>query len=318
MEAVGLYYGSYRAKVIKRDDPEGLGRIMVHCEQVHGEDYPKVWAWPKAPFGGGSNGFWCIPDVGSYVYVEFDHGRLDKPIWHGGWWGDSDVTTDMTPDKVVIAVKEGMKVVMDRKAQTLLLFQDEQNFVELTPDFTKVSHTTKVVIESEAAQVTTLGDTTISAMGKVNIEGADSVNVISGGTVKIDGADYADISSTGVCNIIGVTALNLVSDGPVAITTMASVTLTAAVSFDVTSPVTNITSPLINLNGVVSASGAIMAGGGIMGGAAGAPVPGGMKITGPVTADSVSTPSLSVGNVDFLQHKHTSATPGSPTSTPIQ
>ena len=45
------------------------------------------WAFPCVPCGGASEqGFFFIPDVGAHVWVEFEEGNLDHPIWVGTFW----------------------------------------------------------------------------------------------------------------------------------------------------------------------------------------------------------------------------------------
>lgn len=166
LESLGLYYGVYRAKVINNADPDNLGRLIVHCEQVHGDSYPPVWSWPEAPYAGNGYGFWAIPDIGDYVYVRFDHGRSEKAIWHGGWWGDGDTSADMTLDKLVVTVKEGMKVVIDRSNMSVLVSQGDGNTVLLTPDVVRVNHGT--AIEFVAPNIKMTGDLELEGNGNVS------------------------------------------------------------------------------------------------------------------------------------------------------
>ena len=56
------------------------------------------WAMPCVPYGGQKNqGFFCIPEVGAGVWVEFEEGDLEFPIWVGTFWsepgGNSEIPT---------------------------------------------------------------------------------------------------------------------------------------------------------------------------------------------------------------------------------
>lgn len=123
LEDCGLYYGIYRAQVVRNDDPSSVGRVVVLCPQVHNTTAPEIWAWPKF------NGMWRIPDVGDWVYVQFDHGRAEYPMYGGGWWGTGDPTSDMTVKNIVLATPEGMKVVVDRTNKTVLVEQSDGNSI---------------------------------------------------------------------------------------------------------------------------------------------------------------------------------------------
>ena len=79
------FYGKYRGIVTDVDDPENLCRIRARVDSVlDGEE--TGWAMPAAPFAGDGHGFVMLPAVGSGVWIEFEAGNLDLPIWSGGWW----------------------------------------------------------------------------------------------------------------------------------------------------------------------------------------------------------------------------------------
>lgn len=125
LEYCGLFYGKYRAKVINNGDPKNLGRIKVHCPQVHGvQDYPDTWALPLSPAAGAFT-FWHIPDVGDWVYVEFDHGRAEYPLWTGGWWGDGESPDEASKSKVLLMTKEGARIVFDRSENSIRIAVEE-------------------------------------------------------------------------------------------------------------------------------------------------------------------------------------------------
>ena len=46
---------------------------------------------PCAPFAGSGVGFFALPPVGANVWVEFEGGDPDYPIWSGCFWGAGEV-----------------------------------------------------------------------------------------------------------------------------------------------------------------------------------------------------------------------------------
>ena len=67
-----------------------LGRIQVSVPAVLGEGRMS-WAMPCVPYAGSGVGFFAIPPVGANVWVEFEEGNPDYPIWSGCFWGRGEV-----------------------------------------------------------------------------------------------------------------------------------------------------------------------------------------------------------------------------------
>jgi uncharacterized protein involved in type VI secretion and phage assembly len=83
------FYGKYRGFVVNNLDPKRLGRLTLQIPSVLGREVVTGWAMPCAPYGGQKNqGFLCIPDVGAGVWVEFEEGDLEFPIWVGTFWSE--------------------------------------------------------------------------------------------------------------------------------------------------------------------------------------------------------------------------------------
>jgi uncharacterized protein involved in type VI secretion and phage assembly len=96
------YFGKYRGKVEKNIDPLQQGRIMVSVPAVTGSGTLN-WAMPSLPFAGSGVGFWAIPPEGANVWVEYEGGDHDYPIWSGCFWGIGEApATPALPQLVVL------------------------------------------------------------------------------------------------------------------------------------------------------------------------------------------------------------------------
>jgi uncharacterized protein involved in type VI secretion and phage assembly len=82
----GAFHGKYRGIVTDINDPLQIGRIKSTVPDVMG-DRESGWAMPCAPFGGSGMGFFALPKVGAGVWIEFEYGDPDYPIWSGCWFG---------------------------------------------------------------------------------------------------------------------------------------------------------------------------------------------------------------------------------------
>lgn len=85
---VHKYYGKYRGSVISNLDPMQQGRLQVQVPDVAGL-LPSTWAMPCVPVAGIKNGMFALPIIGSGVWVEFEQGNPDYPIWVGCFWGSA-------------------------------------------------------------------------------------------------------------------------------------------------------------------------------------------------------------------------------------
>ncbi len=96
------YFGKYRGKVENNLDPMMLGRVQVSVPAVLGEG-SLSWAMPCVPYAGSGVGFFMIPPVDANVWVEFEGGDIDYPIWSGCFWGIGEVpATPAVPQMKVI------------------------------------------------------------------------------------------------------------------------------------------------------------------------------------------------------------------------
>jgi uncharacterized protein involved in type VI secretion and phage assembly len=106
----GPFYGKYRGLVTSRNDPLLLGRIQARVPDLLSEE-PTGWAMPCMPFA-----FFPIPPEGAGVWIEFEHGDPDFPIWSGCWWGSRpEVPTQAAapPATLVLQTTGGSSLLID-------------------------------------------------------------------------------------------------------------------------------------------------------------------------------------------------------------
>jgi uncharacterized protein involved in type VI secretion and phage assembly len=90
------YYGKYRGFVVDNKDPAQLGRLKLSVPSVLGNQVVTGWASACVPFGGAADqGFLFIPDPGVGVWVEFEEGDPEFPIWVGMFWSKPDAETEL-------------------------------------------------------------------------------------------------------------------------------------------------------------------------------------------------------------------------------
>jgi hypothetical protein len=115
------FYGKYRGLVILNIDPEQIGRVIVQVPDVLGM-IPSSWAMPCVPAAGIQSGCFVVPPIGSQVWVEFEQGDPDYPIWTGGFWGlvaQVPVLATVPP-----AIPPGQNIVLQTTGQNTIMVSD--------------------------------------------------------------------------------------------------------------------------------------------------------------------------------------------------
>jgi hypothetical protein len=82
------YYGKFRGKVVNNIDPLMLGRIIALVPAV--SEFPLSWAMPCVPYAGRNVGIFTLPPIAANVWIEFEGGDPNYPIWTGCFWGDGE------------------------------------------------------------------------------------------------------------------------------------------------------------------------------------------------------------------------------------
>jgi uncharacterized protein involved in type VI secretion and phage assembly len=116
------FYGKYRGTVTNNIDPMMMGRLMVECPDVLSLS-PSSWAVPCAPLAGPTGagaGVWLVPPIGAGVWIEFEKGDPDYPIWVGCRWGSqADV-----PPLALTGLPVSPSIVMQTMLQNTIAISD--------------------------------------------------------------------------------------------------------------------------------------------------------------------------------------------------
>jgi hypothetical protein len=115
------YYGKYRGTVLVNVDPEQRGRITALVPDVLGIA-PSSWALPCVPLAGKAQGTYLVPQIGAAVWIEFEQGDPDFPIWVGGFWGSA---AEVPPLALAPPpIPPGQTIALQTTGQSTLLLSD--------------------------------------------------------------------------------------------------------------------------------------------------------------------------------------------------
>ncbi len=139
----GQYFGKYRGVVIDNKDPQQLGRMRLWVPSL----FPTVanaqpdteslsvsdWAWPCLPFGGTADqGMFFVPEIGSKVWVEYEEGNLDSPIWVGVFWSAPGGQTEIPAEAKEMEANDPKRRVLKTSSGHMLEFCDIEGKESIT------------------------------------------------------------------------------------------------------------------------------------------------------------------------------------------
>jgi uncharacterized protein involved in type VI secretion and phage assembly len=113
------YFGKYRGVVINNIDPMQQARLQVQVPDVLGLNSLN-WAMPCLPFTGRQMGWWAIPQIGAGVWVEFEQGDPDFPVWTGCWYGNASEV----PALALTGLPASPSVLVQTQGQQMLMLSD--------------------------------------------------------------------------------------------------------------------------------------------------------------------------------------------------
>lgn len=113
------YLGKYQGTVKNNIDPTKTGHLLVEVPDVTGKSLSS-WAKPSFPMAGAQMGAWMIPAINAGVWVEYEQGDPDHPIWTGCFFGSAAEV----PTAALAAPPGVSQVVLQTTLQNSLIISD--------------------------------------------------------------------------------------------------------------------------------------------------------------------------------------------------
>jgi len=116
------YWGKYRGTVTNNIDPMFTGRLLVEVPDVLSLT-PSSWAQPCVPLAGPTGppmGVYLVPPIGAGVWIEFEKGDPDYPVWVGCRWGD----TSNVPTMAQLGLPVAPSIVLQTLMQNMIAISD--------------------------------------------------------------------------------------------------------------------------------------------------------------------------------------------------
>jgi hypothetical protein len=164
------FYGKYRATVVNNVDPELRGRLLCTVPDVLGL-VPSSWCEACAPLAGPvPMGAYLVPPIGAGVWVEFEQGDPNKPIWTGCRFAIGD-----PPPLAYAGLPVSPNIVFQTAGQNCLVISDLPGptggiMLKSTTGATLIVNDTGIYIQNgKGAMITLVGPVTDINTGAITI-----------------------------------------------------------------------------------------------------------------------------------------------------
>jgi hypothetical protein len=245
------YWGKYRGTVIDTVDLTQTGRLLCVVPALPG--MVLNWALPCVPYAGLEEGFFALPPEGGNVWIEFERGNPDYPIWSGCFWEEAEVPImpELSPE-----APELIKVFRSKFCTIVMNDTPGEGGITITADPEAVEPPVLMTITSEGMQVT-IGETIllINAETGITLTAAETVVSVSPEAVSVE-SELVDMTAetinvTGETNVEGET--NVVGEMSVE----GETTITPALAVEGTAEISGVTeiAAELNVTGAVTVEG---------------------------------------------------------------
>lgn len=172
--------GIYAAIVQENNDPKKLCRLRIKIPSILGEMIHPAWAEPCLP----STEVVTIPPKGAQVWVAFEEGSPDNPIWLGSFMKDTEPHSEAksgSPKVRSIKTEESLRISLDDNVKEIQIDTGGGQSITLKKTENKIVVQSNQVIE-------------ITGNSQVNVSG-DTKVTIDGGTVEVNGNSFKVVTT---------------------------------------------------------------------------------------------------------------------------
>ena len=134
--------GLFRGEVVNNVDTQRMGRVQIKVPSVFGEN-PLTWAMPCAPYAGPGVGFFLIPPVGAKLWIMFERGDPEYPVWMGAFWESADdvPASPQIPDMKVLKTDTATVTIVDGPGPAMLTIEGQGGLkIEMGPSGLEITN----------------------------------------------------------------------------------------------------------------------------------------------------------------------------------
>ncbi|PJF45064.1 MAG: type IV secretion protein Rhs [Phototrophicales bacterium] len=200
--------GVVPAIVTNNEDPEQMGRVKVKYPWLD-EQQESWWARVVTMGGGGTRGFYILPEVGDEVLVAFEQGDVNQPYVIGNLYNGKD----KPPAQTVASGKVKERLIQTRTGHKIRMVDEDSgdDFIEIIDAH---GHTSiKFDAASQKIILNSTGDIELTSKGTIKMSATRNIQMEARGSVSVKGTQNVDVEGTTGVSVKTNANLNLTATG---------------------------------------------------------------------------------------------------------
>ncbi len=221
--------GVMKGKVINNWDSEHPGMVEIELVMGEKENNNIGWVPVAASYAGNEFGAYALPEIGSYVLLAFDLGRLESPYVIGCFWNQTTVLPKETANeknttktfltkggnRILVSDEEGKeRIALLTKGELSVLLEDETQKISIQSGDGKnalqidakegvvtLGAAKKAVFQINGKDMLTLDGTASNvklAADSISVEAAQKLSLKGKGAAKVESSGSIELKGTAV------------------------------------------------------------------------------------------------------------------------
>ncbi len=199
------WMGVFPAVVTNNKDPREMGRIKLKFPWLD-DQLQSDWARIVSIGSGANRGIFWLPEVNDEVLVGFEHGDFNHPYVIGNLWNGEDKPPEEANN--IVGSTVNVRTIQSRSGHVIRFSEEEgDNFIEIQD--ASGANLIKFDTQSQAMQITSNGNVTVSAGGDAVVEAVNAdiiadanITIDAGAQLTIKGA-IINVESSGILTLKG-------------------------------------------------------------------------------------------------------------------
>ena len=185
LEVAGKFYSKYRAFVLENDDPLNMNRLKLLVPVMDPTMGDGIWAFSSGQWGGNGYGIQLLPQKGDMVWVEYEMGDVEHPVWSMASYGEDELPEEFeSPNNYGFKTPNGTIILINdnKDAEEILVkLNSQKEWINIKKDSFELE-SKLIKLGKNGDEAGTLGDTLKKRMDELTDKVMELTELLSSHT----------------------------------------------------------------------------------------------------------------------------------------